>query len=189
MSSYTALFDASVLYPATIRDVLMQLAITDLFRAKWTADIHDEWIRSLRRDRPQLRPEDLQRTRTLMDTAVRDCLVTGYEQLIPSLNLPDPDDCHVLAAAIAGRCDVIVTQNLKHFPETSLAPYGLEAQHPDEFLSNHLNLAPGLFCDAIRMVRARLKNPPFTAPQYLDVLTQNGLVATASELVQFSTLI
>jgi hypothetical protein len=115
--------------------------------------------------------------------------VTGYQTLIPSLVLPDPDDRHVLAAAIVGRCDVIVTQNLKDFPDAALAPYGLEAQHPDEFLSNHLNLAPGVFCDAIRKVRARLKNPPFTAPQYLDILTQNGLVATASELVQFSTLI
>ncbi len=189
MSSYTALFDASVLYPATIRDILMQLAVTDLFRAKWTADIHEEWIRSLLKDRPQFKRADLERTRTLMDTAVRDCLVAGYQQLIPSLTLPDPDDCHVLAAAIAGRCDVIVTQNLKDFPEAVLASYGINAQHPDEFLSNHLNLAPGVFCDAIRKVRARLKNPPFTAPQYLDVLTQNGLVATASELVQFSTLI
>jgi hypothetical protein len=186
---YTALFDASVLYPATIRDILMQLAVTDLFRAKWTADIHEEWMRSLLRGRPQFKRTDLERTRTLIDMAVRDCLVTGYQQLIPSLTLPDPDDCHVLAAAIVGRCDVIVTLNLKDFPEAALAPYGIEPQHPDEFLSNHLNLAPGVFCDAIRKVRARLKNPPFTAPQYLDVLTHNGLVATASELVQFSTLI
>jgi hypothetical protein len=86
--------------------------------------------------------------------------VTGYNALIPSLALPDPDDRHVI-----------------------------EAQHPDDFLSNHLKLAPGLFCEAIRKVRARLKNPPFTAPQYLTVLTQQGLVATASELVPFSGLI
>jgi hypothetical protein len=189
MSSYTALFDASVLYPAIIRDILLQLAVTDLFRAKWTADIHDEWIRSLLKDRPHIKPSDLQRTRSLMDTAVRDCIVTGYQPMIPSLTLPDPDDRHVLAAAIVGRCDVIVTQNLKHFPEAALAAFGIEVQHPDEFLSNHLNLAPGVFCDAIRKVRARLKNPPFTASDYLAVLTQNGLVATASELVQFSPLL
>jgi hypothetical protein len=99
MSSYTALFDASVLYPATVRDILLQLAVTDLFRAKWTPDIHEEWIRSLLRDRPQFKRADLERTRTLMDTGVRDCLVTGYQPLIPSLSLPDPDDRHVLAAA------------------------------------------------------------------------------------------
>jgi len=189
MSSYTALFDASVLYPAVTRDILLQLAITDLFRAKWTADIHDEWMRSLSRDRPTINPAALNRTRTLMDSSVRDCIVTGYQPLIPSLSLPDPNDRHVLAAAIVGRCDVIVTCNLADFPEIALTPFGIDAQHPDEFLTNHLNLAPGVFCDAIRKVRARLRNPRFSAREYLEVLTNNGLVATASELIQFSTLI
>jgi hypothetical protein len=177
MSSYTALFDASVLYPATIRDILMQLAVADLFRAKWTADIHEEWMRSLLKDRPHFKRTDLERTRTLMDTAVRDCLVTGYQELIPSLTLPDSDDCHVLAAAITGRCDVIVTQNLKDFPEAALAPYGIEAQHPDEFLSNHLNLAPGVFCDAIRKVRARCCcSRAFCDPCYLGNSVSGGEV-------------
>jgi hypothetical protein len=167
----------------------MQLAVTDLFRAKWSADIHEEWIHSLLKVRSDLTRAGLERTRTLMDGAVRDCLVTGHQALIPSLSLPDPDDRHVLAAAIVGRCDVIVTVNLKDFPEAALAPYGIEAQHPDDFFSNHLHLAPGLFCEAVRKVRARLKNPPLTAPQYLDVLTQHGLVATASELMPFAGLL
>ena len=85
-----------------------------------------------------------------MDSHTRDCLVTGYEALIPSVELPDPDDRHVLAAAIIGRCDVIVTQNVKDFPEISLAPYAIDVQHPDEFLCNHLNLAPPLFCRTCR---------------------------------------
>jgi len=80
-----------------------------------------------------------------MDRSTRDCLVTGYEGLIPAFELPDPDDRHVPAAAIVGRCDVIVTQNLKDFPGTALEPYGMDVQHPDEFLCNHLNLAQGLF--------------------------------------------
>ena len=189
MSAYTALLDANVLYPAPIRDILMQLAVTDIFRAKWSADIHEEWIRSLLRDQPHRDRAVLERTRDLMDTAVRDCLVTGYQALIPSLSLPDPDDRHVLAAAIAGRCDVIVTQNLRDFPADTLAVYGIGAQHPDDFLSNHLNLVPALFCDVIRKVRARLKNPPFTAQEYLAVLTQHGLVVTASEPKPFSSLI
>ena len=189
MSVYTALLDANVLYPAPVRDIFIQLAVTDIYHAKWSATIHEEWMRSLLRDKPRLDRAVLQRTRDLMDRAVRDCLVTGYEALIPALTLPDPADRHVLAAAIAGRCDVIVTQNLRDFPAEALAPYGLEAQHPDDFLSNQLNLAPGLFCEVIRKVRARLKNPPFTAEQYLGVLTQTGLVATASDLAQFSSLI
>ncbi|MDQ2840019.1 MAG: PIN domain-containing protein [Acidobacteriota bacterium] len=189
MSNYTALFDANVLYPAPLRDVLMQLAITDLFRAKWSADIHREWIEALIRNEPHRDRGALERTRDLMDTNIRDCLVTGYASLIPSLKLPDGNDRHVLAAAIVGRCDVIVTQNLKDFPDSALAPYGIAVQHPDEFLCNHLNLAQGLFCSAIQRVRCRLKNPPYTTEQYLEILTGTGLVATAAELRPFADLL
>jgi len=189
MSHYAALLDANVLYPAPMRDVLMQLAMTDIFKAKWSEDIHREWINALMRDQPHRDQTALERTRDLMDQATRDCLVTGYETLITSLHLPDPDDRHVLAAAIIGRCDVIVTQNLKDFPEDAVAPYGIKAQHPDDFLSNHLALAPGLFCSALRKVRARLQNPPYTAKDYLAILTRQGLVATAAELEQFSELL
>lgn len=189
MSTYTALLDANVLYPAPLRDLLLQLAVTDLFRAKWTADIHREWIEALLRKEPHRDRARLERTRDLMDGSTRDCLVTGYEALIPSLQLPDPDDRHVLAAAIAGRCDAIVTQNLKDFPEEALAPYGIDVQHPDEFFSNQLNLAQGAFCGAVQKVRRRLQSPPYTIEQYLDILTSNGLVATAAELRPFAALL
>jgi predicted nucleic acid-binding protein len=122
MSSYTAILDANVLYPAPMRDVLIEIAVTDLFKAKWSEDIHREWIDSLLRNEPHRDRAALERTRDLMNRAVRDCLVTGYEPLIQSIALPDADDRHVLAAAIVGRCDMIVTQNLKHFPEAALAP-------------------------------------------------------------------
>lgn len=189
MTHYTALLDANVLYPAPVRDLLLQLAVTDLFKAKWSADIHREWMEALLRNEPGRDRAKLERTRDLMDSATRDALVTGYESLIPSLNLPDPKDRHVLAAAIAGRCDVIVTQNLKHFPDDALKPFGIEAQHPDEFLCNHMHLATGLFCSAVAKVRARLNNPPYTVEEYLSILTQQGLVATASELGTFSELL
>ena len=189
MSHYTVLFDANVLYPAPIRDALMQLALTDLFKSKWTADIHQEWIEALLRNEPHRDRAVLERTRKLMDTATRDCLVTGYEPVIQSLVLPDLDDRHVLAAAIVGRCDAIVTQNLKDFPSETLAPFGIEAQHPDDFFCSQLSLAPGLVCSALRKVRTRLKNPPITIEQYLEILTQQGLVATVAELEQFSDLI
>jgi len=140
MAGYTALYDACVLYPAPLRDLLMQLALTDLFRAKWSNAIHDEWIRSLLKVRADLKREQLERTRELMDTGVRDALVSGFEKLIPSLELPDPDDRHVLAAAIRGRCDVIVTYNLSDFPAEKLAEYDIEAQHPDEFIGHLCNL-------------------------------------------------
>jgi PIN domain len=187
--TYAALFDANVFYSAPIRDILLQLAMTDIFREKWTDDIHREWIESLLRNEPHRERAALERTRALMDQAVRDCLVTGYDSLIPSLALPDLNDRHVLAAAIVGRCDVIVTCNLKDFPESSLSPYGIEAQHPDDFLCNHLHLAPGLFCGVIRKVRLRLKKPPYNADEYLAILARQGLVATVGELKQFSGLI
>jgi hypothetical protein len=189
MSHYTALLDANVLYPAPLRDLFLQLAVTDMFGAKWTADIHREWIDALLENEPHRSRVVLERTRDLMDRSTRDCLVTGYEYLIASLTLPDPDDRHVLAAAIAGRCDVIVTRNLKDFPSQTLASYGIEAQHPDEFLSGHLNLAPGIFCNSVRKVRLRLKNPPYNVDEFLENLRQQGLVATVAELKTFAQLL
>jgi predicted nucleic acid-binding protein len=189
VSRYTALLDANVLFPAPLRDILLQLAVTDLFQAKWTADIHREWIEALMRRDPPPDRAALERTRKLMDQATRDSLVTGYEPLIASLTLPDPDDRHVLAAAIVGRCDVIVTQNRRDFPEAALAPFAIEAQHPDVFLYNHLSLAPGVVCSAVRKVRARLRNPPFSVEDYLATLTRQGLVATVGELQSFVDLL
>ena len=189
MRRYTALLDANILYPAPVRDLFLQLAVTDLFNAKWTEDIHREWIEALLRNEPYRERAALERTRNLMNRSTRDCLVTGYEPFIPALDLPDPDDRHVLAAAIVGGCDVIVTQNTKDFPEDRLAPFGLEAQHPDEFLTNHLSLAPGVFCAAVRKIRARLKNPRYATAEYLAILTRQGLVATAAELEAFAEVI
>ena len=75
----------------------MHLALTDLFRTKWSAAIHEEWIRNVLKARPDLKREQLERTRSLMDAHVRDCLVEGYEPLVESIELPDPNDRHVLA--------------------------------------------------------------------------------------------
>src|SRR5437660_782706 len=111
----------------------MHLALTGLFRARWSADVHEEWISNLLKKRPDLTRDKLERTRMLMDKHAVDALVTGYEDLIPALQLPDPDDRHVLAAAIRGRADVIVTMSLRDFPSAAIAPFGIEAQHPDEF--------------------------------------------------------
>lgn len=124
-----------------------------------------------------------------MDSATRDGLVSGYEPLIDALTLPDPGDRHVLAAAVVGRCDVIATQNLKHFRDEALAPFGLEARHPDEFLCHQLDLAPGVFLSAVRKVRARLVNPPYGVEEYLATLTRQGLVATVGELQAFAGLL
>lgn len=127
MLGSAVIYDACVLYPAPLRDLLLHLALTDLFRARWSDAIHDEWIRNLLAKRPDLTPAQLARTRRLMDQAAPDCLVTGHETLIDQLRLPDPDDRHVLAAAIHCRARLIVTFNVNDFPPTALEPYGVEA--------------------------------------------------------------
>jgi len=127
------------LYPAPLRDLLIELAAMGLFRAKWTERIHDEWIDALLRSREDLKRSDLDRTRELMNEHVKDCLVWNYEALIPSISCPDENDRHVIAAAIKGGCSAIVTFNLKHFPAQVLQNYDMEALHPDEFV--HINSA------------------------------------------------
>jgi predicted nucleic acid-binding protein len=138
----TVVYDACVLYPNHLRDVLIQLAVTGLFRAKWMDQIHDEWTRNLLENRPDINPDKLQRLRQAMDRAVPDCLVTGFESIVLSLNLPDPEDRHVLAAAIIAEANVIVTVNLKDFPVDVLSRYGIKAQHPDSFIAEMIELEP-----------------------------------------------
>ncbi|MBI1374502.1 MAG: PIN domain-containing protein [Phycisphaera sp.] len=189
MDSFTALYDACVLYPAPLRDFLMHLAVADLYRARWTDQIHDEWIDALLEKRPDLKRAQLERTRDLMNAHVRDCLVTGYESLIDGLDLPDPDDRHVLAAAIRAGASVIVTFNLKDFPTDRLEPYGIEAQHPDEFIMHAIDLWPGAVCAVAKHHRSILKNPPKTVGQYLDTLARMELPNTVAQLRQFDELL
>lgn len=133
MAVTVALYDANVLYPFYLRDLLVRLALTDLFQAKWTDEIQDEWMRNLS-ESEGIPLKKLARTRRLMDAAVLDCLVTGYSQRIAKLQLPDPDDRHVLAVAIECGADVLVTANLDDFPQVYLNQFGIEATHPDEFV-------------------------------------------------------
>ena len=185
MAGFTVLFDACVLYPAPLRDLLMRLALTGLFRARWSAAIHDEWTEAVLRTRPELQAQ-LRRTRRLMDAHVLDSLVTGYEPFITTLDLPDPDDRHVLAAAaaIVGRADLVVMKNLKDFPAERLVPFGIEAQHPDVFVRNLLGLQQAAALAAVAEHRASLRHPPKTADEYLDTLLVQELPETVAFLRQ-----
>ncbi len=189
VSQFTAIFDACVLYPASLRDLLMHLALTDLFRAKWTEAIQEEWMRSLLQNRQDLTREQLERTRQLMNAHVRDCLVADYEDLIPVLTLPDPKDRHVLAAAIRSGADVIVTFNLGDFPRETLKKWGIQAQHPDDFINHLLDLAPHVVCAAAKRQRESLKNPPMSVAVFLSALELQGLAETVAVLRRFAQLI
>lgn len=189
MANFTAIYDASVLYPAPLRDLLLHLALTDLFRARWTVAIHAEWMEALLADRPDLSREKLDRTRRLMDAAVPDCIVEGFEDLIPGLQLPDPDDRHILAAAIRVGADVIVTANLKDFPTSALAGYGIDAQHPDQFVRHLVDLAPRAICAAVKVHRQSLKHPPKSVDHYLETLARQSLPQSVAALRGFEELL
>ena len=171
-------------HPARLADRtrLIVLTYTTFFDARWTDRIHDEWIRNLLAKRSDLKPEQLEVTRRNMDQAVPGCLVTGYESLIAALNLPDPDDCHLLAVAIHCQAQAIVTFNLKDFPKATLEPFEVEAIHPDDFLIDTINLDLPRVASAIRVCQQRLRNPPRAMVDHLERLEAQGLVRSVTQL-------
>lgn len=175
-----AFLDANVLYPATLRSVLMELALAGAFHPLWSERVHDEWTRSLQRDRPDLSPDRIARTRALMLAHVDDAMVTGYETLIDTVTLPDPDDRHVLAAAIHSGAAMIVTANIKDFPATALVAHDIMALPPDDFICGLLAEDPQMVIVALSADRASLKNPPMTTDSYLAALEGAGLVETVA---------
>ncbi|MBN1655978.1 MAG: PIN domain-containing protein [Deltaproteobacteria bacterium] len=177
-----ALYDACVLYPAPVRDLLLRIALTGLVQAKWTDRILDECFEAILRNRPDLSREKLARTRQAMNVAIADSLVTDYAELIGGLNLPDPGDNHVLAAAIKAEAQVIVTANTKHFPEQELAKHNIKAAHPDDFVYELLDIAPDKISNVVVEQTAVLKNPPYTEKQLLDRLYELGLKKSVHRL-------
>lgn len=168
-------YDACVLYPAPLRDLLMWLAKNGLIAARWSDRILSEWVESLLVNRPDLKRERLIRTCSEMNRAVPDAMVTGYESLIESMTLPDADDRHVLAAAVTAGASVILTTNLKDFPADQL-PAGIVAAAPDFFLSQLFAVYPEEILETMREHRQQLQKPSKTVEEYLATLSANGLV-------------
>ena len=170
-SHYIVVLDACVLYPAPLRDFLLSLAAAGVFRARWTHLIQDEWMRNLLANRPDLQAGALRRTVATMNDAIADCLIEKFEFMVDSLTLPDPDDRHVLAAAIVGRADAIVTFNLKDFPGENTVVHGIEILHPDDFLVAQYDLMPISVLKSIKANRERLRNPYMDAPSLQGLFT------------------
>lgn len=183
MGPLVAVYDACVLYSNFLRDFLVRLAIhgrgQGVLRAKWTGRIHREWIRAVLRQRPELRAA-LLRTRRLMDRHVLGCRVRGYQRWEQRLTLPDENDRHVLAAALACAADVIVTFNTPDFPPTALSPFGVAAVEPDTLV--YQLMESGIVVAAAADHRAALRRPPMSTPEYLDGLARNGLPGAAAAL-------
>jgi len=184
--TFTAVYDADVLHPPSLRDLLLRLATTGMFAARWSEQILDEMVVSILRQRPELK-DRIARTRALMCEAVQDCLVAGYEDLIDGLVLPDPNDRHVLAVAIRCGAQVIVTNNVRDFPANALIPYGIEAQTADEFVVNLCDLAPATVAAVVAKQAAALRQPPQSTDDLMSRLEDRGLVQSVALLRQRRT--
>lgn len=180
-----AVCDACVLYSITLADLLTSLGEADLFRPRWTHEIHEEWIRNVIENRKGdglVTREKLEIRRDAMIEAVEGSLIEDYEDLIPSLTLPDADDRHILAAAIKAGADLILTANLKDFPLQTLTVWNLTAKHPDDFTTEMLDTDPEIVIAVVKEMRARRKRPPISAEDFLAQLKRQGLNNFADKL-------
>lgn len=179
---FTVVLDACVLYPAPIRDLLLSFAAEGLFTPKWSDLIQEEWTRNLLANRLDLSKAVLDQSINAMNSAFLDSNVSSFEDLIPSFHLPDLNDRHVLACAVRSKADLITTFNLKDFPNTELMKYDIEVQHPDEFVLNLIQLNKQIACKAFNKMVNRLKKPPKTSNQVIEILTNSGLKLSADAL-------
>jgi|SRR5664280_1222933 len=180
--AFIAVYDACVLYPSTLRDLLIRIAQASLVQAKWTDAILDEVFRNLQENRPDLDADRLKRTRELMMGVVRDVLVVGYEPLIETVTLPDLDDRHVLAAAIRARAQLIVTANVRDFPAEALARWDVEAIRPDDFVRAQIDLDRDLVYAAVTRIADSWLKPPGSVADVLASLERDGLVESVAAL-------
>jgi len=181
-----AVLDACVLYPPSLRDLLMRLAVVGAYAPRWTEQIHAEWIRAVLNDNPGLALAQLERTRRLMNLINPQSVVSGFEEQIATLRLPDPDDRHVLAAAIVAGASHIVTFNKTDFPEAAVRPFNIKIAGPDDFVGALFDDDVDVCLEAIREHRASLKNPAKTPTEYLATLRAGRLNEFAARLELFT---
>lgn len=190
MANFTFVLDASILYSAALRDLVMSLAANGLYRPAWSTLIHDEWMRNLITN--QGGGASIQayaaRTRQRMDAVFPAAVIDGFQALIVGLTLPDARDRHVLATAIRAGAAVIVTYNLRDFPSSVLAKFGIEPWHPDEFVEFLLNAEIDSALDAIREHRARLQRPPKTQSEDIDMLMNKLQMPRSAQILQTNAL-
>lgn len=181
-SNFIAILDACVLYPAPVRDLLLSFADVGLYKPKWTSEIQDEWMRNLLLNRPDLSRQQLLSTVRAMDKAFPDANVERYKSFIKNLQLPDPKDRHVAAAAMRSNANAIVTYNIKDFPRSILDKLDIEVQHPDVFLTNIFDLNPDRARGSFKHLVKRLKNPPKSATEVIATIEKCHLKSIAEKL-------
>jgi hypothetical protein len=173
-----AVFDACILYPFHLRNILVEAATDRLVAARWTDEIHDEWMRNLASVRG-VQMAKLQRLRQVINEALPAATVTGYEEHIAAVSLPDPDDRHVVAAGITAGATLILTWNLRHFPAKELQKFGLRRETPDDFLSCLYDEVPDLVISSLAKARRNLTKSNVSALDFIGILDRQRMVQLA----------
>lgn len=175
--------DANVLYPSLLRNLLMRLSLAGACDLRWSDRVHEEWISNLVQ-KSGVNEASLRRTRAQMDTALPSARVIGFEALIGILTLPDPDDRHVLAAALHSGARELLTFNLKDFPAPALSRYGMVAVHPDSWLCRLCDHYPEVVQRAVQDLLAALKKPPLSAEQLTAALHRLNVPDAARQITE-----
>lgn len=179
--AFPALLDTCTIFGGALNDLFLTLAETGTFRPMWSAGILEELERNLlKRGLPQ---DPIRNRITNMQSAFPDSEVHGYESLAPQMTC-DENDRHVLAAAVRGDAAVLVTFNLRHFPNDALSPYDLDAIHPDEFLLNQLDLHPEETVGAVLRQADAYEKPPLTTTALLTQLAKAGVPKFAEAVLR-----
>jgi predicted nucleic acid-binding protein len=179
--AFPAFLDTCVLFPAYLSDTLLRLAATSTYRPLWSADVLDELQRNLVKRR--IAADAVDRRVSAMRANFPDADVTGYESLIPSMT-NDPNDRHVLAAAVRAGAEVIVTFNLRDFPAEALDPFDIAAVHPDDFLLDQLDLYPGITLRTLERQASSYRHEPTTVAALMARLAKSGLPNFAGEVLR-----
>ncbi|MCL1898168.1 MAG: PIN domain-containing protein [Micrococcales bacterium] len=178
---FKALLDSNVLVPMALTDTLLRAAERGLFSPLWSVTILNEVRSALIRTRPDLSEPRIDSRLRAMNSQFPDAGITGFESLVNDLHFPDPDDRHVVAAALHGQATVIVTANLKDFPKASLDALGLEATSPDQFLRDLIDLFPGDIMDILAEQEAALTYSPVRSTDVLSALVRAGVPGFATD--------
>lgn len=186
---YLAFLDANVLHPAFLRDAMLWFADERLYRPAWSRDVLQEWRRSVQRRHPDITDEQLDQLQRVLSDEFADAEVTGYDSITPALSLPDENDRHVLAAAIVGRCNGIITANLKDFPAEKVEPFKIEVIHPDDFIVNIVDLHPSRAVAACKRHRAAMTKSKPSQDEYLERFRTCGLIQAHGRLSQHKELL
>lgn len=181
--AFPALLDTCALYPAYLCDTLLRLAEAEAYRPLWSADILNELRRNV--VEAGIPADRVDRRIAHMTRSFPDAMVSGHESLIDGMT-NDPKDRHVLAAAVRANAEVIVTFNLRDFPEQALKPYDILAVHPDDFLLDQLDLYPGLTIEVLEQQAASYRREPTTTAGLLPLLERTGVPHFAAEVRRHS---